>query len=151
MAQSRTILSKHTVIGWREVVDLPDLRVRDLEVKADTGAKTSALHAKNIHLIQRDGRDFVQFSVDCASANSTRRHVMPVHAVRNVKNSGGTISVRYSVRTRMAFGPSSELIELTLADRATMRYDMILGRRALRRCNMIVDPSASNLLPKPAR
>ncbi|WP_298917112.1 RimK/LysX family protein [uncultured Algimonas sp.] len=137
-------------IGWREVVALPSLSVQSLKVKADTGAKTSALHAHNVLPVTVDGRDYVQFGVDCVSTDIWQRHVLPVHAMRSVKNSGGQIDVRYSVETVLSFGGQEHVIELTLADRTRMRYDMILGRRAMRACNMIVDPSRSYLLGKPS-
>lgn len=135
-------------IGWREAVSLPDLGIVSLQIKADTGARTSALHAHNVLPVTVEGRDYVQFGVDCASSDIRHRHVLPVHAVRSVKNSGGRIDERYSIRTRLSIGGHVHMIELTLADRTTMRYDMILGRRAMRVCGMIVDPSRSFILGK---
>ena len=37
-----------TVIGRLESIALPDLAIDDLEVRVDTGAKTSSLHVDNI-------------------------------------------------------------------------------------------------------
>ena len=43
------------VIGWREWVDLTELRCGKIKVKVDTGARSSALHAFNVKEFEKDG------------------------------------------------------------------------------------------------
>jgi hypothetical protein len=138
-----------TTIGWREWVALPDLGLPAIKTKVDTGARTSALHAfliepytENgiamlrflIHPIQRN----VDFEVECRCA---------VFDQREVTDSGGNTEMRYVSQTEMAFGADRGPIEMTLTNRDTMAFRMLLGRRAMED-RYVVDPAASYLKGK---
>ena len=47
-------MNKHT-LGWREWVVLAELAIGPITAKVDTGARTSALHAVNVDVFDRDG------------------------------------------------------------------------------------------------
>lgn len=131
------------------MVRLPELEIAPFRVKIDTGARTSAIHAHDVKPIDIDGRKLVEFTLSCSASDTDRRHVLPVHAVRSVKNSGGEVRPRFSIVTVAVLGDHRWPIELTLADRTTMKYDMILGRRAMRDRKLLVDPGRSYLLGSP--
>lgn len=121
---------RQILIGWNELVDLPDWRVRRLRAKIDTGARSSALHVTNLAPLP-DGR--VQFDIvlDRKRAHRRTRVVAEVSRVARVRSSNGRFTRRYFVRTRLLLGDVEKTIELSLVDREKMLFRMLLGRTAL--------------------
>ena len=136
--------SEKLCLGWREWVALPDLGLPAIKAKVDTGARTSALHAYLIEPYTRDGIDMLRFLIHPIQSNqdfSVECHC-PVHDYRKVTDSGGHREMRYVIRSRVVIGGVDWPIELTLTNRDTMRFRMLLGRRAMED-RFIVDPGAS--------
>ena len=134
------------VIGWRECVGLPDLGISRIEAKIDTGARTSALHATDIEEFERDGAPWVRFHVPhqdtLHAADCTARLV----DTRPVKNTSGEPDERMVIETMLVLNRRRWHIEVTLANRANMTMPLILGRTAIRRHRVLVDPGRSHLL-----
>jgi hypothetical protein len=139
-------------IGWREWVRLPDLGIKRIKAKVDTGARTSALHAFKVTAFYRGGAAYVEFAV-----HPVQRHRKPEVAcvakvidLRRITDSGGNSQERYVIRTRMKLGKLSWPIELTLSNRDSMGFRMLIGREAIRR-RYVVDPARSYIVRKRAR
>ena len=131
-------------IGWREWVALPDLGLPAVKAKIDTGARTSALHAFLIEPYQQDGIDMLRFLIHPIQKNQDFQvecHC-PVYDVREVTDSGGHREMRYVIQSNVSIGNGSWPIELTLTNRDTMSFRMLLGRKAMEQ-RFIVDPGAS--------
>ncbi|KPQ22702.1 MAG: putative protein conserved in archaea [Halomonas sp. HL-48] len=136
------------VIGRREMVFLPDLALH-LCCKADTGARTSALHAEEIETHEDEhGQLWVSF-ITHSGGPETPAHRLKVHLHdrRRVTSSNGHAEWRYVIRTPMRMGDLSFPVELSLTDRSNMRHPMLLGRRAMRR--LLVAPGAAFLHGEP--
>ena len=141
------------VLGWREWLALPELGLPALKAKVDTGAKTSALHAFYVERFRRSRKDFVRFDIHPLQQCSDLVLTCTAELIdqRQVSDSGGHRESRYVIRTLVQLGEREWPIEITLTNRDTMLFRMLLGRSALQE-GLLVDASASYLLGKqPAR
>ena len=137
------------IVGWREWIALPELGIKHIKVKVDTGARTSALHAYYVEPFIKASQEWVRFGIHPLqkSKNFSIECTAPVVDRRVVTDSGGNKEKRYVIETLLSIGEVAWRTELTLTDRDTMKFRMLLGRTALVG-NFIVDPSASYLIGK---
>jgi hypothetical protein len=138
-------------IGWREWVALPDLGVRRIKAKIDTGARSSALHAFDIEMLP-EGRQTVRFTIHPLQRNIVRTVVAeaPLIDERLVRNSGGKEELRPVVETTVELMGQRWPIEITLTRRDVMGFRMLLGRQAIRR-GWLVNPGRSYFGGRPVR
>ncbi len=136
-------------IGWREMVGLPELGIPSLRAKIDTGARTSALHANDIELVQRDGAPWVEFHIPLAGASRHKRCAARFLEHRQIKNTSGIAETRLVVQTTLVIGHRHWHIEVSLADRENMEFELILGRTAIKRHRLLVNPGRSFLTGSP--
>lgn len=132
------------IIGWREWISLPDLGIKFIKAKIDTGARSSSLHAFDVEIFQRDGQDWARFKVNPVQRNEKRvvEAVAPIIDTRAIRSSSGESQVRPVVSTKVKLHGEEFDIELTLADRNQMGFRMLLGREAFRR-RFLIDPGKS--------
>ena len=135
------------ILGWREWVSLPDLQIDQIKAKVDTGARTSALHAFDVKL--NDAGDTVLFKVHPLQRNNDLVVESSARLLdqRKVRDSGGHTEMRYVIETTVVIGGCTLTSEMTLTDRDTMGFRMLLGRTALRG-RYLVDPGRSYLIGK---
>lgn len=136
-----------TLIGAIERCDLPELDIQGLEVRVDTGAKTSSLHVDNIELEERDGESWVVFDIhpDVHNVDRVVRRKAKRIKERVVKTSNDQKERRVVIETLFRLGGQCWKIELNLTDRSNMTYLMLLGREAMAG-KLLVDPGESFLL-----
>lgn len=121
------------VLGWREWVALPDFGVGAIKAKVDTGARTSALHAYQVDEFEECGVRMVRFALHPYQ----RRNDVEIACVaavadeRWVSDSGGHRERRLVIVTTVQVGEVRRAIEITLANRDSMGFRMLLGRSAL--------------------
>lgn len=147
MRNARNTLSAQ--IGWREQISLPDLGLLKINAKIDTGARTSALHAIDIEAMERDAVQWVSFRAPMTGSAVVQRHKARVVDQRKIKNTSGRSELRFVIATTLVLGKRQWPIEISLADREQMGFDIILGRTAVRGRNLLVDPGRSYLAGEP--
>ena len=136
-------------IGWREWAAFPDLKIPKIKAKIDTGARTSALHAFYVEPYRDKGVPMVRFGIHPRQKRTDVEIecVAEVADRRNVSDSGGHRERRYVIVSTVELGGLSWPIELTLTNRDTMRFRVLLGRTAMEE-RVLIDPGASFLLGK---
>lgn len=137
------------LIGRREAVDLPELKLHELDAKIDTGAYTSSLHCHHIEVIRKAGRKLLRFKLlDPEHPNYQRRiFVFRNFDQKKVKSSNGESEMRFKIKTKLEIYGKSFKTEFTLTDRRDMKYPILLGRKFIKQ-NFVVDVSKHNLASK---
>lgn len=140
------------VIGWREWVGLPELGIRAIKAKVDTGARSSSLHAFDVQEFEQEGDRWVRFRIQ--PVQRTNREVVEAEAkvleYRSVRSSSGKATNRPVVVTSIKLLGLVWPVELTLANRDEMGFRMLLGREAFRQ-RFLVDAGRSYFGGKPRR
>ncbi len=134
------------IVGREEWAALPDLELPSLKAKIDTGARTSALHAQDIEPFERDGMAYVRFKVQPVPRRPAIEIpcAAPVLDQRTIMSSNGEREMRFVILTAIEIGTSRWPIEISLTNRESMRFRMLIGRQALRP-GTLVDASATFL------
>ena len=147
--KERRIKSKLT-IGWCEMVDIPSLGLLQVHAKMDTGAATSSIHASRIKPFIRDGKIWVEFWFRLNAGQKAKRYEEIVVDRRVVRSSNGIVQERYVIAAQFCFGTLCWQGQLTLANRRSMAFPLLIGRRALRR-GFVVDSGRRWVLGEPAK
>jgi hypothetical protein len=132
------------LIGWRERVRLPEIAIGPIIAKIDTGARSAALHAEDIHVAGHKVRFVVR-------VNGRHHHCeMAISGNRRIKSSSGHSQTRIVVETDVVIGKHRFAAEVTLTDRTDMGVPMLLGRASVRG-RFLVHPGRSFILSRRKR
>ena len=145
------VMTQHeNIVGWREWLSLPELGIEWIKAKVDTGARTSALHAFELDEYMESGLKMVSFSIHPLQKREDIVHscVAAVVDERVVSDSGGHREKRYVISTPVRLGEHEWPIEVTLTNRDSMLFRMLLGRTAMAG-RFLVQPEASFLFGRP--
>jgi ribosomal protein S6--L-glutamate ligase len=142
-------MTDRLTFGWEEWVALPGLGLPAIKAKIDTGAKTSALHAFDIEAFGPSSHPKVRFAVHPIPGNDLISIPCSADIVdrREVTSSNGETELRYVIATEITVAGRAWPIEITLTDRGTMAYRMLLGRQALGD-EVVISPSESCCQPQ---
>ena len=129
------------VVGWKEQVALPDLKIKSVIAKIDTGANLATIDADDIKFVTRKDVKYVKFTVKKRN-NTVRKTSAPLAGFKRIRSSNGDVERRPYIKTDILMDGITKNIELTVTDRGPMDYTMLIGRKALGR-RWIVNPSIS--------
>jgi hypothetical protein len=124
-------------IGWREWIGLPELGIERIAAKVDSGARTSALHARDIVLLPNGWVEFTapllktQRSVSTWEGGGVRRVRARLVEERLVRSSNGHDEERPVISTAISVHGHEFLCEFSLTTRTRLRFPVLLGRSAL--------------------
>lgn len=121
------------IVGWREWVSLPSLGIEHLEAKIDTGARSSSLDAHHIESFKRDRAEWLRFQLytDADLSQNGASVEAPLVGYRDVRSSSGHVTHRPVIQATIQVGAYVWPIELTLCNRHSMGYRILLGRSAI--------------------
>ena len=144
------MLQSKIILGSEEWCSFPELGIPIIKARVDSGAKTSALHAINIAPFKKESQNWVKFDINPIQNNvKTVIHCeAPLVDKRIVKSSSGFREERYVIQTNLEIGDSNWGIEMTLTNRDSMGFRMLLGREAMSG-RVLVDPEQQYLLGQP--
>ena len=135
------------ILGSEEWCSFPELGIPAIKARVDSGAKTSALHAINIAPFVKEGINWVKFDINPIQNNL--KTVIHCEALlidkRVVKSSSGFREQRYVIQSKINIGGDLWAIEMTLTNRDSMGFRMLLGREAMSG-RILVDPQQQYLL-----
>lgn len=137
----KKVVSAHQLVGPTTEVNLPQLGIEGVVAKVDTGAHSGALHATNIREVE-DGKRKVLLFEPLGSPNHTLE--LDTYHKRSVRSSNGQVSKRYAIDTEIEIQGQLYPITITLTDRSTMKYELLIGRSFLRTHGFLVDVSGDN-------
>ncbi len=131
------------IIGRRELIDFPELGLLGIEAKIDTGAYTAVLHCHDIR--EEEGVLYFYFLDPTHPEYNNQEQKFTNYTQREIKNSFGETENRYIVKTIIKMGNKRIKSLISLTDRGTMRYPVLIGRRFLKN-KFIVDVGLLNHL-----
>ena len=126
------MMTTKTLIGYVEWAELPILGIR-CKAKIDTGAATSCIHAEQIEVFERDGQEWVRFHVRFHNEVNRIDQLCEAAVIdhRQITSSNGISNHRYIIKTDLTLAGQTSAIEISLSHRGSMKYPMLIGRKAL--------------------
>jgi hypothetical protein len=117
-----------------------------MQIRMDTGAKTSSISAKNIKLITKDNQEWVQFTLDPEHSVTAHEFELPIARLvkirkRQSESQAEAFEKRPVVLMPVTLGEQTQMIQVNLADRSQFNYGMLMGRTAMLQFGVMVDPN----------
>ncbi|NPD46972.1 RimK/LysX family protein [Lentimicrobium sp. S6] len=133
-------------IGRIDKADFPELKLRNISIKVDTGAYTSSIHCHHVKEIDLNGEKYIEFEL---LDPSQAKYIDKVFKVKNyqeksIKSSFGNTEQRFIITTIIVIFGQEHPIELSLSERSDMKYPILLGRKFLSH-RFVVDTSLKNV------
>jgi hypothetical protein len=123
----RPMLLTLPVLGWKEHVSFPKLKLGPLVAKIDTGARTASLHADEIEVSAKR----VRFVL------GRKKYAAPLVGHKRIKSSNGISELRPVIRVTLQLGRHVFKTQMTLTNRTDMDVPMLLGRSSIKGLFMV--------------
>ncbi|MBZ9779719.1 RimK/LysX family protein [Psychroflexus sp. CAK8W] len=133
---------KKKIIGRLDKANFPELNLKDISIKIDTGAYTSSIHCENIEE-KGDGLHCIFLDQEHPEYDH-KAFVFKTYNKIRVKSSNGIAQSRYEIKSSIEIFGKVYKISLSLSNRKEMKHPVLLGRKFLNK-KFIVDPELQNL------
>ena len=147
------------IIGWREMISIPEWDIPKLRAKMDTGARSSAIDVASSEILPGDRvrfevvldrkkrndypqiwlRNIYKLQLRKLSKNILRKSEMNLPRT-SIRSSTGETRNRLMVLVDVKIGPIVKPVEFSLVSRKNMLCRALLGRRALED-DFLIDPT----------
>lgn len=137
------------VIGRRDVANLPEFGLHNVDVKVDSGAYTSSIHVSHCKEVAGEtGPELEVVFLDEKHASFVNtKHYFKEFRIKKVKSSTGQEQMRYFIKCTLEILGRKIKTEFSLTERKGMRYPILLGRKLLNK-RFIIDTSLVNVSQK---
>jgi len=127
------------IVGNKEKVSFPDQKRDHVVARIDSGARSSSVHCDEIWEEDMQGK-----KVLCCHFLKRSKKVVRFKKFkrRKIKSSNGQTETRYIVEIKIRLGDCEKITQVSLNDRSTMNYSVLLGRRFLA-YDFLIDVSRS--------
>ncbi|MFC2126948.1 ATP-dependent zinc protease [Bacteroidota bacterium] len=129
-------------LGRTDIVDFPNLELFGIDIKIDSGAYTSSFHCHHIE-IENDILK-CQFLDPKHEKYHDKYFSFKEFVQKSIKSSNGIKESRFIIKTNILIFNEIHTIELSLTERGSMTYPVLLGRKFLSK-KFIVDTDKKNL------
>ena len=129
-------------LGRSDIVDFPKLDLFGIDIKVDTGAYTSSFHCHHIEV----ENDVLKCQFLDPKHEKYHEKYFRFHEFtqKKVKSSNGITEMRYLIKTEILLFNQIYPIKLSLTERGSMKYPVLLGRKFLSK-RFVIDTSKKNL------
>ena len=136
------------VLGRYDRVDLPDLKLRNIHAKVDTGAYRCSLHCHQVEVI--DGLlHFILLDQEHPGFTG-KRFVFDKYHERDIRNSFGETERRFVIVATVRIFNEDITAEFSLCNRGSLKFPILIGRKILRG-RFLIDAKKKNLSYKEKR
>ena len=101
------------------------------DARIDTGAESSSVHAEDIRLIERDGKQYILFKLFNPKNNEFVELERRLQRKVLIKQKDGEPERRYVVKLWLTMGDIKERVDVTLTNRSDFTYQLLVGRNLL--------------------
>lgn len=134
---AHTTVNSRPILGIIESISLPELGVASVDAKIDTGAYSGAIHCESVEVVKRkDGVKVLRVVPIKPSAPAVE---FEDYKRVPAKSTSGHREVRYIIDTPVIVQGKEYVISISITKRDHMKNMVIIGRRFLRKYEMLVD------------
>ncbi|WP_187170416.1 ATP-dependent zinc protease family protein [Salidesulfovibrio onnuriiensis] len=118
------------IIGQKEYVYFDQLKMK-LPARIDTGATTSSIDATDLQQYERDGEDWLRFTITDPASGKAVVLERPLKRTVRIKQHEGDGQRRYVVELQVQLGSQKCTTEFSLTDRSDFKMPVLIGRSLL--------------------